>query len=122
MDDDVFPRADCLEKLLAESGRADIGVLAPRRLLEGKVFTNDFQEYNLTNPFSSMYGRKLAKQVVTAPVEIKGTAFEGPLSYTVKQLRKWDFLIANFLYFAMIRTTVCALCVQALRLYTFLQP
>ena len=36
MDDDVFPRADCLEKLLAESGRADIGVLAPRRLLEGK--------------------------------------------------------------------------------------
>ena len=79
MDDAVFPRADCLEKLLAESGRADIGVLAPRRLLEGKVFTNDFQEYNLTNPFSSMYGRKLAKQVVTAPVEIKGTAFEGPL-------------------------------------------
>lgn len=79
MDDDVFPRADCLEKLLAESGCVEIGVLAPRRLQEGKVFTNDFQEYNLTNPFASLYGRKLAKQVVTTPVEIKGTAFEGPL-------------------------------------------
>ena len=79
MDDDVFPRADCLERLLAESGRAEIGVLAPGRLQEGKVFTNDFQEYNLTNPFASLYGRKLAKQVVTTPVEIKGTAFEGPL-------------------------------------------
>ena len=78
MDDDVFPRADCLEHLLAEAGRKDVGILAPRRLMEGKIFTHDFQEYNLTNPFSSMYGKKLSKQTITAPTEVKGTAFEGP--------------------------------------------
>lgn len=78
MDDDVFPRADCLEHLLQEAGRQEVGILAPRRLQEGKIFTHDFQEYNLTNPFASMYSRKLSKQTVTSPVEIKGTAFEGP--------------------------------------------
>lgn len=78
MDDDVFPRADCLEHLLAEAHHIGVGMLAPRRLQEGKIFTNDFQAYNLTNPFTSMYSRKLSKQVVDAPVEIVGTAFEGP--------------------------------------------
>lgn len=78
MDDDVFPRADCLEHLLQEANRQEVGILAPRRLQEGKIFTHDFQEYNLTNPFASMYSRKLSKQIVTSPVEIKGTAFEGP--------------------------------------------
>lgn len=79
MDDDVFPRADCLKELLAEANREKIGILAPRRFQDGKLFTHDFQEYNLTNPFASMYSKRLSKQVVTAPVEIKGTAFEGPL-------------------------------------------
>ena len=78
MDDDVFPRADCLEHLLVEAHRTGVGMLAPRRLQEGRVFTNDFQAYNLTNPFASMYRRKLSKQVVNEPVEIVGTAFEGP--------------------------------------------
>lgn len=27
-----------------------------------------------------MYGKKLSKQTITAPTEVKGTAFEGPLS------------------------------------------
>lgn len=79
MDDDVFPRAECLEELLKEAGSENIGILAPRRLQEGNVFTNDFQEYNLSNPFASMYGKRLAKQTVNSPTEIKGTAFEGPL-------------------------------------------
>lgn len=79
MDDDVFPRADCLEQLLQQAHRQDTGILAPRRLQEGKIFTHDFQEYNLTNPFTSMYGKRLSKQTVTVPTEIKGTAFEGPL-------------------------------------------
>ena len=39
---------------------------------------NDFLSYNLVNPFSSMYGRKLKNMQVDAPIEIKGTAFEGP--------------------------------------------
>ena len=47
MDDDVFPRADCLEQLLS-------------------------------NPFVSMYSKKLAGRHITSPTEIMGTAFEGP--------------------------------------------
>lgn len=78
MDDDVFPRADCLEQLLTCASREDVGILAPRRLQEGKLFTHEFQGYNLTNPFASMYTGKLSKQQVTAPTEIQGAAFEGP--------------------------------------------
>lgn len=78
MDDDVFPRADCLEKLLKEATDKHIGILAPRRLMEGKIFCHDFQAYNLSNPFSSMYKQKLSKQEVNKPTEIQGTAFEGP--------------------------------------------
>lgn len=78
MDDDVFPRADCLEQLLRYADREDVGILSPRRFQEGKLFTHEFRDYNLINPFASMYRGKLSKQTVTAPVEIKGAAFEGP--------------------------------------------
>ncbi len=78
MDDDVFPRADCLEHLLLHADKEHIGILAPRRLQEGKIFTHDFLSYNLTNPFKSMYKDRLSKIEVTAPIEISGTAFEGP--------------------------------------------
>lgn len=77
MDDDVFPRADCLEQLLLCADRADVGILAPRRLQEGKLFTHEFRGYNLTNPFASMYIGKLSEQTLTGPVEIQGAAFEG---------------------------------------------
>lgn len=77
MDDDVFPREKCLDNLLRESRGAGIGILAPRRLQNGRIFTNDFQRYNLSNPFVSMYKNKLAKQEINEPTEIKGTAFEG---------------------------------------------
>ncbi|MEG1616426.1 MAG: glycosyltransferase family 2 protein [Bacteroidales bacterium] len=77
MDDDVFPRRDCLEQLLVHSASSETGILAPRRLQEGKIFTHEFCEYNLTNPFASMYKGKLSKQEVTAPTEIRGAAFEG---------------------------------------------
>ena len=77
MDDDVFPRPDCLEQLLRHASAPRVGILAPRRLLEGHIFTNDFQQLNLTNPFASMYRRKLKKQAVNEPTEICGTAFEG---------------------------------------------
>ncbi|WP_302576295.1 glycosyltransferase family 2 protein [Phocaeicola barnesiae] len=77
MDDDVFPRADCMEHLLQYADDPSVGILAPRRLMEGNIFTNDFQQVNLTNPFASMYQKKLKKQQVDAPVEICGTAFEG---------------------------------------------
>ena len=78
MDDDVFPHSDCLENLLKKTADETIGILAPRRLMEGKIFCHDFQEYNLTNPFASMYRRRLSKQEINVPTEIKGTAFEGP--------------------------------------------
>lgn len=78
MDDDVFPHEDCLQQLLAEAGDDRIGILAPRRLMDGKIFCHDFQEYNLTNPFASMYARRLVNERVNRPTDIKGTAFEGP--------------------------------------------
>ena len=78
MDDDVFPRADCLEKLLPYTGQKEIGILAPRRLQEGKIFTHDFLSYNLTNPFKSMYKDRISKMIVDKPLKISGTAFEGP--------------------------------------------
>lgn len=77
MDDDVFPRPDCLSNLLDHTASEEVGILAPRRFMEGNIFTNDFQAVNLTNPFSSMYKKKLKKQVINKPVEILGTAFEG---------------------------------------------
>ena len=43
MDDDVFPRENCLEKLLEEAGDPSIGILAPRRLMEGEIFCHDFK-------------------------------------------------------------------------------
>lgn len=78
MDDDVFPCTTCLEELLKEVNDANIGILAPRRLMDGEIFCHDFQEYNLTNPFASMYAKRLNNQQVNTPTEIKGTAFEGP--------------------------------------------
>lgn len=80
MDDDVFPQSECLEKLLkVQAAHPEAGILAPRRLQNGKVFCHDFTAYNLTNPFASMYRGKLAKQSVTEPTAVAGTAFEGPL-------------------------------------------
>ena len=79
MDDDVFPRPDCLEQLLPFTDHPDIGLLAPRRLMEGEIYTNDFLDYDFRRPFSSLYKGKLKHQSVSRPVEIAGTAFEGPL-------------------------------------------
>ena len=78
MDDDVFPRANCLENMLKYSDYQNIGIIAPRRLQEGKIFTHDFLSYNLTNPFKSMYKDRISKMTINQPIEICGTAFEGP--------------------------------------------
>ena len=78
MDDDVFPRPDCLDRLLPYTDRPEVGILSPRRLLEGKVFTHEFRHFNFTNPVGSLHGRKLAKQQVNQATEIVGADFEGP--------------------------------------------
>lgn len=85
MDDDVFPRPDCLRRLLdvanGFSGNLPLGLLAPRRLMDENIYTNDFTRYNLTNPFASFHGGKLRKRAaqIVSPCPIAGTAFEGPL-------------------------------------------
>lgn len=80
MDDDVFPRPECLERLLDEAGRhPETGILAPRRLQAGRIFCHDFTAYNLTRPFASMYAGRLSKRHIDRPTPIAGTAFEGPL-------------------------------------------
>ncbi len=80
MDDDVFPRGECLETLLATAeAHPETGILAPRRWQEGKIICHDFTAYNLTNPFASMYRGRIAKLAVTQPTPVVGTAFEGPL-------------------------------------------
>lgn len=77
MDDDVFPRPDCLEHLLEYAEGKDIGILAPRRLLDGQIFTHDFLAYNLSNPFASMYRGRLSKMQVTEPGRGLRNGFRG---------------------------------------------
>ena len=80
MDDDVFPHADCLEHMLPLTAGENVALVAPRRLMEGKVFTNDFTAYDFVHPFRSLYKGKLRKlPPADSPVAIAGTAFEGPL-------------------------------------------
>lgn len=79
MDDDVYPRENCLEQLLLAATNSSIGILAPRRMMDDKIYTNDFQKYNFSNPFTGIRRRKLKKQTIDATTDIVGTAFEGPL-------------------------------------------
>ena len=78
MDDDVFPHPNCLERLLPYTTDSHIGILSPRRLLNGKVFTHEFQAYNFSNPLASMHGKKLCRQQISLATEIVGADFEGP--------------------------------------------
>lgn len=86
MDDDVFPRPECLAQMLrAEKSMRQspaphgTGILAPRRLMKGRIFSHDFLSYNLTNPLRSMYRGRLNHAGLSSPAAIAGTAFEGPL-------------------------------------------
>lgn len=82
MDDDVFPHDDCLDRLLEHVGEPEVGILAPRRLLGGKVFTHEFGYYDFTHPLASMHGGKLRfgddARDEGGVVEIAGCDFEGP--------------------------------------------
>lgn len=78
MDDDVFPREDCLQALMRHIDMADVGIVVPRRMLEGRVFTHEFKAYNLSNPFVSLKQGKLAGKDITEATEIAGADFEGP--------------------------------------------
>lgn len=81
MDDDVFPKQHCLLSLLEEVNKhvdEPLGILSPRRLLEGVVFTHEFQHFNFTNPLASMHGKKIKSYGLDETIEIVGCDFEGP--------------------------------------------
>lgn len=79
MDDDVVPEPDCLEVLINHEDKSLIRT--PLRILpDGKPFFNDAIDYNLTNPFRSIwneiYTEKDLKSDITPAI---GITFEGPL-------------------------------------------
>lgn len=85
MDDDVFPRENCLEKLLDVTRQYDnLGIVCPHRLMSGKTFVGEAKTLNLTNPFRDMHNNMLTANeigggVCNEIVDIVGMAFEGPL-------------------------------------------
>lgn len=80
MDDDVYPREDCLENLLEQRSNG-VGVLCPQRIQNGRVFVSEFKKLNLSNPFRPLHLEPLKESDITSvnPLEIEGMVFEGPL-------------------------------------------
>ncbi len=78
MDDDVFPRPDCLEQLLKYAEDPTVGILVPQRLIDGEVFATEFRAFNMTNPFTSTNVGKLKHNLPTEATDIAGATFEGP--------------------------------------------
>lgn len=80
MDDDVFPREDCLERAL-NIATDEVGIVCPMRIMSGKPFVTEVVDMNLSNIFKPMHGRLVsqAETVGRVPVEIQGMTFEGPL-------------------------------------------
>lgn len=82
MDDDVFPREDCLQQLLNYGEReAYNGIICPHRLMSGRTFTGEAKTLNLSNPFRDMHNNMLTAEEVeqNEATSIVGMAFEGPL-------------------------------------------
>lgn len=83
MDDDVFPKENCLEVLLNYSQKTSdkIGILCPKRIMNGEVFISETKKINLTNPFKFIYNCCLTREDLNTSeaVDIEGMAFEGPL-------------------------------------------
>jgi len=79
MDDDVFPRPDCLQRLL-ERDRGSVGILCPLRMQRGKAVYTEIVKFNLANPFSGPWKIRLGEASAGAEtVAIEGMTFEGPL-------------------------------------------
>lgn len=80
MDDDVYPRKECLRSLL-HANVSEVGILCPRRIQNGKVFISEFKKLNLSNPFKRLHLAPLTMSDFTSdePMQIEGMVFEGPL-------------------------------------------
>lgn len=80
MDDDVYPRKDCLENLLAAKSD-NVGILCPRRIIDGQDFCGEYTKLNLSSLFipfhQEMTPMDFYKQ--SEPFPIMGMSFEGPL-------------------------------------------
>lgn len=79
MDDDVYPREDCLEELL-QNMEDGVGITCPKRIQKESVFITESITLNLTNPWRRLFCNKLyLKHVGVKPISIEGMVFEGPL-------------------------------------------
>lgn len=79
MDDDVIPDNNCLELLLENTDKSTIRT--PLRYTpEGTPFLNDAIDYNLKNPFKSIWNDILSeKDLNNLQIKATGITFEGPL-------------------------------------------
>lgn len=77
MDDDVRPHDDCLQRLMEQARRPRLGIMSPRRLMQGQTFTTEFYRFNLTNPLRSLHLQPLRGKRPDGPTTIAGAAFEG---------------------------------------------
>lgn len=80
MDDDVFPRKDCLEFLLRDNSPLN-GIICPRRVINNIPFQGEYTKLNLSNWFKSFHEEITPTEFyqLGKPFEIMGMAFEGPL-------------------------------------------
>lgn len=79
MDDDVIPSYDCLENLLKDITPQFIHT--PLRYNPDKTpFLNDVKNFNLTNPFKSLWDGVInTEDLISEKIEVEGITFEGPL-------------------------------------------
>lgn len=79
MDDDVIPRADCLENLITVA-KEDYIIAPIRYSIDKSVFINDTIEFNLSNPFKNVWERLLNENDLdTDMIKAVGITFEGPI-------------------------------------------
>lgn len=79
MDDDVFPQKMCLETLLTFD-EDNVGIICPRRLINGIPFYSEVISLNLSNPFKKLHKQTVSeKDAKLSHIDIVGMVFEGPL-------------------------------------------
>lgn len=79
MDDDVIPYTNCLEELIKDF---DINTIrTPLRYLpNGEAFLNDCIDFNLSNPFKSLWNGIVKKDDLSNQyIKANGITFEGPI-------------------------------------------
>ena len=79
MDDDVYPKKDCLERLLKWDNE-QVGILCPQRIMNDELFVTEVTKLNLVNPLKKLHAKKIIPSMIQdKPIEIEGMVFEGPL-------------------------------------------